>query len=56
MAVLLTIALLLLGLGLLWAQVGFGSAVLGVLIYFFILPIVTLPILRWLKFVPEEDG
>lgn len=51
-----SILLLLCGLALLWSATGFVGAVVGAGVYFFVLPLLTIPALTALNLIPPRDS
>jgi len=51
-----SVVLLIGGLLLLWIDAGFWVAVVGLAVYFLVLPLLTLPLLSALNLLPRRDG
>ena len=51
-----SVVLLLCGLALLWSATGFVGVMLGAGVYFFALPLLTVPLLTAMNLIPPRDG
>lgn len=52
----LSVVLLIIGLALLWAATSFVAVLVGLAVYFLVLPLITLPLLTALNLTPRRDA